>query len=405
LESESKILEPGENETGTSHTVRRMTLFAYGFRPFFLLAGIYAALVIPLWMALIYGADLPMVMPPPAWHVHEMLFGFIAAAVAGFLLTAVPSWTGNRGYAGRPLVVLVLLWLAGRVVVSLPTGLPLLWVGIIDLAFIPALALTVMPALIRSGNRRNLVFFVLLALLFATNLEFHYRGAVSNEPLMVTINIMLFMVVMVGGRILPAFTSSALKSEGFDVRISRFAPLDNSIPVVIASIIVIDRLAPASRYAGFAAALATMLLVAQLIRWQTWRSWRSPILWVLHLAYTWLAVGLLLKSVWIFGLAVPAMSWLHALTVGAFSTMILGVMSRVSLGHTGRKLIAPGMVVVAYLLLTLAAILRVFGPIVVPAAWSWSIIGASVLWSAAFVLFVIRYTPILCSPRVDGKPG
>ena len=269
------------------------------------------------------------------WHAHEMLYGFIGAAIAGFLLTAIPSWTGHRGFAGKPLIALVILWLAGRIAVSLPLGLPPLWVAVADLLFLPALALTLLPALIRSGNRRNLVFILLLALLFAANLIFHYQGAQTADPLLITINVVLFMVAMVGGRILPAFTSSGLKSRGLDVSIGRFPPLDKSIPTAIVGIAVVDCFAAGETAAGVAALLTVLLLIAQLLRWQGYRTRGLPILWVLHLAYAWLAVGLALKAAWVFGAPVPSMSWLHALTAGAYSTMILGVMSRASLGHTG----------------------------------------------------------------------
>ena len=381
-------------------------VFGYGFRPFFLLAAIHAALAIPVWLGFLLGFGLSApTLAPHSWHAHEMLFGFILAAVAGFLLTAVPSWTGQRGYAGTPLLVLALLWIGGRLVVTLPMGLSPLVVAVVDLAFIPALALTLLPALLRSGNRRNFVFIGLLAVLFASNLHFHLAGALSIEPLLLAVNVMLLMVALVGGRILPAFTSSGLKASGMDVRIPRSPLLDNAALVATLAVVVIDIVLPRSDFAAVAAACAALLLALRMSRWQGYRSLREPLIWVLHLAYLWLPVGMALKAAWLFGAPVPDTSWLHALTAGAFSTMILAVMSRATLGHTGRELVASTIVVAAYWLIGAAALLRVFGPILWPdAGWIW-MAASGALWSLAFLLFLVVYAPILCRPRIDGRAG
>ncbi len=381
-------------------------IFGYGFRPFFLLAGLHASLSIPLWIALLQGADMArMPLPAHAWHAHEMLFGFIAAAVAGFLLTAIPSWTSQRGYAGAPLAALVTVWLLGRVAMTAPLGLPP-WLGaVFDLAFLPLLVFMVLPALLRSGNRRNLVFIGLLALLFASNLHFHRQGGTSTVPLLLGLNVMLFMLTMLGGRIVPAFTSAGLKQRGLDVRIRRFQPLDRAVLLAVGAVLVFDLFVAGSRLAGFVAALAAALLAAQLAQWQGLRTRQVPLLWVLHLGYGWLPVCLALKAAWLFGAPLASSSWLHALTVGAFATMILGVMSRAALGHTGRELVAPGGAVAAYLLVTGAAITRVFVPLLAPSAAALAPTLAGVLWTLAFGLFVITFAPILWRPRADGRPG
>ena len=381
-------------------------LFAYGFRPFFLLAGIFAALAVPAWMIALSGYELPGAFRlANVWHAHEMIFGFITAAVSGFLLTAIPSWTGQRGFAGAPLIGLTLLWLAGRIVFAYPFGLSTLLVAMIDLAFIPVLALTILPALIRSGNRRNLVFIGILAALFATNLHFHGSGAVAVTPLLNSINIMLLLVTLVSGRVIPVFTSSGLKQQGIDIKIPRNSFLDIAILSTLAAILVVDIFLTQSILAAVLAIVAAILLVLQLSRWQGQRTLRFPIIWILHVGYAWLPVALLLKAAWLLGMPIPATSWLHALTVGAFATMILAVMSRAALGHTGRELIAPRSMAVGYLLLNAAAICRVFGPILGPQAlMSWLMVSA-VFWSLAFGVFVFVYGPILCRPRVDGRAG
>jgi len=334
-----------------------------------------------------------------------MIFGFFAAAISGFMLTAIPSWTGQRGYAGVPLVGLTLLWLCGRIVFAYPFGMPPIIVAIIDLAFLPVLALTLLPALIRSGNRRNLVFIGLLAALFATNLHFHTSGAIVVAPLHNGINIVLILVTLVSGRVIPVFTSSGLKQQGIDIKIPRNSFLDIATLITMATILVVDIFYVESILAALLAIIAAILLMLQLSHWQGQRTLRFPIIWVLHAGYTWLPIALILKAAWLLGLPIPSTSWLHALTVGAFSTMILGVMSRAALGHTGRELIAPRSMTVGYLLLSVAAICRVFGPILWPQSLMTWLVAAAVLWSLTFVVFVIVYAPILCRPRADGRAG
>jgi len=381
-------------------------VLGYGFRPFFLLAGIHAVLAIPVWLFLLQGvASFVSPIPPLAWHAHQMLFGFISAAVAGFLLTAVPSWTASRGYAGAPLLGLTLIWIAGRLVTTFPLGFTALTVAFVDLVFIPVLVLTILPSLIRSGNKRNLVFIGMLAALFAANLHFHLAGATKVDPLQLGVNVILLMVAMVGGRILPAFTSSGLKQRGIDIRIRRYPPLDIAALMAILAVLIVDIFFPGTIFAAIAATVAAALLALRLARWQGHRTLHEPIIWVLHVAYAWLPIGLALKAAWLFGAPIPDTSWLHALTTGAFSTMILAVMSRAALGHTGRELVAPGLIVIAYYAIGVATLMRVFGPMLLADAWRFWMIGSGSLWSLAFFLFVLVYTPILCSPRVDGRAG
>jgi len=410
VETGSTALTRGEDCVEMSAVNRRSlfwpTVLAYGFRPFFLLAGLQATLFIPVWLLILLGdGGFTPVLSPLAWHAHEMLFGFIAAALAGFLLTAIPSWTGQRGFAGAPLLLLVLLWMAGRLVTTLQLDLGPVVVAIVDLAFLPALALTVLPALIRSGNRRNLVFIGILAALFTANLHFHLVGATRVDPLQFAINVVLLMVALVGGRILPAFTSSGLKQRGIDIKIKRYPLLDVSALLAVFAVLLVDVLLPATILAAVTAALAAILLALRLVRWQGHRTLRDPILWVLHMAYAWLPVGLALKAAWLFGAPIPQASWLHALTSGAFSIMILAVMSRAALGHTGRKLVATGPLVAAYWLVGAAALVRVFGPMLAGDAWRLWMIASGALWTLGFLLFVVVFAPVLCRPRADGRAG
>jgi uncharacterized protein involved in response to NO len=279
------------------------------------------------------------------------------------------------------------------------------WAAAIDLAFFPALALMLLPAMLREGKKRNLVFILLLALLFVSNLHFHAAGALSTAPLRLGLDTMLFMLTLLGGRIVPAFTSAALKQRGLEIRIGRYRPLDNAVLFAAGAVLVVDLVAPDGMLAGVIAAIGAALLGLQLVRWQGHRCLGDPLLWVLHAAYAWLPISLALKAMALLGAPLPGNAWLHALTVGAMSTMIIGVMSRAGLGHTGRPLVAPPAMHAAYLALTAAALARVFGPLAYPSATAWWHGIAAALWSTAFVVFIVVYAPMLCRPRVDGRPG
>ncbi|HEY6928023.1 MAG TPA: NnrS family protein [Steroidobacteraceae bacterium] len=391
-------------------TVMTRALWSYGFRPFFLGAGVLAALLIPWWAgALAWGLPLGTKWPPALWHGHEMLFGFIVAAVAGFLLTAVPSWTGERGFAGRPLVLLATVWALGRLAAATSALWPAGWVAAIDLLFIPALAAFVLPPLVRASNRNTPLLGVLLAL-WATDAAFywylgHGDAALARRALFVGIDILLLLVTVIGGRIVPAFTSAALKQRGVSSQVSAWR---GTTPLAIVSMIAVallDLWRPESPAAGIVAAVAAVVQMVRLAQWRGTLTLRMPIVWVLHFGYLWLPLGLGLKALALLGGAAFASFYLHALTIGAATTMVVAVMTRASLGHTGRPLVVARPTAFAYGLLSAAAVVRVFGPSLLPFAYIWVVVLAAALWTAAFVLFLAVYGPILLSPRVDGKPG
>ena len=388
----------------------RTALFAYGFRPLFMAAGISAAVLVPWWVAVVvFGFPQPTDWAPGLWHGHEMLFGFIGAAVGGFLLTAVPSWTGARGFAGKPLKLIVALWLLARVLIAAAAHVPLALAATVDLAYLPALAILVAPPIIRSRNR-NLPLLAVLASLWVCNLVFyrsiaHDDAGSARQAMIVGIDIMLLLVTIIGGRIVPAFTASALKLAG-NPKAMRNWPLVT--PLTVASmlgVILTDILVPDGRLAGSIALLAGIAQFIRMAQWGGIHTRRLPIIWVLHVGYLWLPVGLMLKGLSLStGTAVGAF-WLHALTAGALATMIMAGMTRASLGHTGRVLIAPRLIPSAYGLLVVAAAVRVFGPAVAASEYLWTIGLAGLSWLAAFVLFLWVYTPVLCCPRLDGRPG
>ncbi len=387
----------------------KVRLFASGFRPAFLMTGLAALTLVPAWVAVwIFGAPLGSNWPPTLWHAHEMVFGFVAAAIAGFLLTAVPSWTGHRGFAGTPLIILVAVWFSGRLVIVTGGAWPAGVVLAIDVGFLTLLAGLLAPPLLRARNR-NTPLLLVLGLLVICNIAFHWAlmrrdASAASHALLMAIDIALLMVTVIGGRILPAFTSSGLRASGSKATV-RVWPLTATTAIgVMVAVALVDLLWPNSRGAGVLAGVAAIIQTIRLAQWRTTATFRQPILWVLHLAYAWLPLGLALKSLALLvGFAVSAF-WLHALTIGVLATMIFGVMTRAALGHTGRPVVAQPLTVAAYVLLLLAGFARVFG---MSAGLNYSlvILLSASLWTSAFALFLWVYVPILCSPRVDGKSG
>lgn len=382
-------------------------LFAYGFRPNFLAAGMAAALLVPLWVASLAGAaTLPVRWPGSLWHGHELLFGFVAAAIGGFLLTAVPSWTGQRGFGGAPLVALAVVWLLGRLAPFAPPAVPDAVVALVDLAYLPAVVALVAPLLFRTRNR-NRALLVVLAALTACNAGFHWATAradfaSASLALLTTVNLAVLLTTVIGGRIVPAFTNSGLGIPGA-VRPS-LPWLERTVITATALVVVVDVLAAGTAAAGAIAALAGAAHAVRAWRWSPLRTTGTPLVWILHLGYAWIPAGLLLKAAAVLGGAPFAAFWLHALTAGALTSMIVAVMTRASLGHTGRELRAAPVTVAAYLLLTAAAATRVFGP-ATGIDYRVLLAAAAALWTAAFAAYLLVYAPILAGPRADGRPG
>jgi uncharacterized protein involved in response to NO len=329
-------------------------------------------------------------LPGVYWHAHEMLFGFVMAAIAGFLLTAVPSWTGTAGFAGRPLYLTVGLWLAGRVAMAIPDVLPLWFAALAELALLPALLVLLAPPILRARNR-NLPMLGVITLLWLIDAAF-MRAMITGDMLLaagatrVAVDLVLVLVVVIGGRIVPAFTGNALRKLAKPLTLN-------------------DLFFPDGVAAGVLAAIAAIAHTIRLSGWKSFRVSREPILWVLHAGYAWVPVGLALKAAYLLGDFSWAAKWQHAITFGAFATMILAVMTRASLGHTGRPLVVTRAISIAYAFLILGALLRVFGGAWTPHLYLWTLTGSGLAWVAAFAIFVWVYGPILMSPRVDGRQG
>jgi uncharacterized protein involved in response to NO len=386
-------------------------LWGRGFRPFFLAVGVYGFLVVAAWTAIWRGAlAAPGWLSPAWWHGHEMLFGLVAAAIAGFLLTAAPVWTSRPALHGRPLAAVFGLWALGRLAMLGAGHLPAGLVAAIDIAFLPLVAGVLVRTLWRAGQRRNYGIVALLGVLALANAAVHaqalgFAGGSAPWALRFTADLVVVLIVVIGGRITPGFTTNALLRLGVDARASSRPWLDRLAVVSVTLLAAVDLVAPRGVASGVLAAAAGSAVAARMVGWQTLRTWRDPLVWSLHAGMAWVAMGLLLVAAGDLGRAVPATAGLHALTAGAMGAMILAVMTRVSLGHTGRPLVLPKGALGSYVLVHAGALARVGaalepGPLQQPLL----LIGG-VLWAAAFGLFAILYAPILVRPRIDGRDG
>ncbi len=382
-------------------------LLSAGFRPFFLGSAVWAAIGIPLWLA-VYSDDtaLPSLLPPLIWHVHEMVFGFAAATVAGFLLTAIPNWTGRMPLQGRPLAVLVALWVAGRAGILLSGLIGGYAAAVADLTFPVAFLGAVAREIVAGKNWRNLPMLAALSLLLVGNLLVHLDalGVADTAELGNRIGVatLLMLIALVGGRIIPSFTRNWLAKNRPEVSPPRpDSRFDRAVLGVTALALVSWAVAPDAVVSAWGTIVAGGAIGLRMSRWRGGKTMSEPLLVILHVGYGWLAAGLLLLGLDELFDLLPMTAALHVLTVGAIGTMTLAVMTRASLGHTGRPLVAGSGTKVIYALVTLAALLRVLSPFagaqMMPILWA---AGAS--WAAAFGLFAILYGRVLTQPRATG---
>ncbi|HEU5273929.1 MAG TPA: NnrS family protein [Xanthobacteraceae bacterium] len=378
-------------------------LFSAGFRPFFLAAAVWAALAIPLWL-LVFSGTLALApgLAPVVWHVHEMVYGYGAATLAGFLLTAIPNWTGRLPLQGAPLMGLVLLWVAGRAALLAPAlGAPA--VAAADLAFPVAFLAVVAREIIAGRNWRNLPMAAALASLLIGNALVHAEAlgwsATAEAGNRLGIATLAMLISLVGGRIVPSFTRNWLvKILPGAAAPAPFQMFDRIALALTALALALWVIVPDTRAASVAALVAGVALAARLARWRGGPTWREPLVLVLHLGYGWLALALFLMGLNGLVPLLPPTTALHALTVGAIGTMTLAVMTRASLGHTGHALTAGHGTVTIYALVTLAALLRLIAPLG-GSEYLGLLALAGAAWSGAFGLFVVLYAPALARPR------
>ncbi|HZD25711.1 MAG TPA: NnrS family protein [Alphaproteobacteria bacterium] len=378
-------------------------LFREGFRPFFLLAGTWALAAIALWLAMLAGRlPLPGEFDLLAWHMHEMVFGYATATVAGFLLTAIPNWTGRLPLQGPSLIGLVALWLAGRLAMAGTVWLGPWATAALDLAFLLVLLAAVAREIVAGRNWRNLPVSAVLGLLATANLLFHAGVLELANTLSLSIRLgiglLVLLIALIGGRVTPSFTRNWLVKRGVERLPASFGHVDRAAMVLAGLGVAGWVAAPESRVTAVLLLAASLALALRLARWQGHRTLAEPLLLALHLGYAWVPVGFAVLAVSILHPAFPPSSALHALTVGAIGTMTLAVMTRAIRGHTGRPLSADGVTTALFAAITLAVLLRLAAALVPD--WYFVVVdGAGLAWIAAYVLFLVRYGPMLLRPR------
>lgn len=393
-------------ENRMSHSAPRFALWQLGFRPFFLLAGLSAVLLMLYWLLIYFGQlPTPYYSNPAFWHSHELLFGYTTAVIAGFLLTAVKNWTGRQTLQGVPLMLLTLLWLAGRLAIGLAAFIPQPVVMLIDVAFLPVLGVAVAIPLLQVRQYPNLLIFTaVLVLMTVANVQSHLEPTTIHPLPGSGIQLMLYLIMLLiaimAGRVVPFFTERGLGG----VKLTIYPWLER---MAILSIVLYALAAWLPLNEITRLALAAVALVLNGARWFSWQHpglWRVPMLWVLHLAYAWLVLSLLFGVLAQLGMVSPVVE-VHAFTVGTLGMITLGMMARVSLGHSGREISASPLTTLAFVCLFLAALIRVGGALIGGDSYAFSIAASATFWLLAFGLFVIEYIPVLINPRIDGRPG
>ena len=376
-------------------------LFSYGFRPFFLLGAVYSGLAILLWLPLLHGRlTMPTAFTLRDWHVHEMLFGYVAAVVTGFLLTAVPNWTGRLPIQGGPLIVLLMIWIAGRVAVTFSGLIGWMPAAAIDGAFLLGLAAVVLREIVTGRNWRNLKVAGIISILAASNVAFHLEAALMGGADLATrlaIGTIILLIVLIGGRIVPSFTRNWLARQGAGRLPAPFDRFD--LITIAASIIALAAwvVLPDARPTGVVLIAAAVLQMVRLGRWAGYLCAAEPLVLILHVGYAFVPIGFALVGAAALDL-VPPTAGIHAWTAGAAGTMTLAVMTRASLGHTGHDLIASTPTQLIYGMVVVAALARI-GAALAP-QWTTPLLDAAALaWTGAFLGFALVYGPMLCRPR------
>ncbi len=386
-----------------SRADRLQVLLSYGFRPFFLGAALWGAIAIALWIAILTaGVSIPTRFDPLIWHIHEMLFGFVMAAMAGFLLTVVVAWTGRKPVSGAWLGVPVALWLLGRLELLISQWSPVWFAITADVIFPLALTATTARELIAANNRRNFLILAPLRVLTATDLPIDLsmegQETLSGYGWRLVLTAILIMISAVGGRIIPSFTRNWLVARGETRLPAPTALVDPASLGVLHATLLVWVLFPTAYATGIALPVAAVTNLWRLVRWRGAATRSEPLLAIMRAGYGWLVLGVGALGFASIDTAFPLDAAVHALTVGAIGTMILAVMTRVSRGHTGRRLSADRTTTGIYVLVILAACARVSAALA-PGARENLLLAAAAFWIAAFTLFALRYAPCLLQPR------
>ncbi|CAG9196277.1 NnrS protein involved in response to NO [Paraburkholderia sabiae] len=391
---------------GRYRPAQRFALLNLGFRPFYLAGAGFAVLALTVWLLVLAGVPAMghylLKLDPIGWHAHEMVFGFAASVVAGFLLTAVRAWTGMQTTSARVLAALVLLWLCARVLVWSGPAVP---AALVDSAFLPCVAFVLLRVLMKAGNRRNYFLVPVLLTFAALNVAFHVLTQMGHADLALrciyaSAGIVVLLVSVIGARVIPMFTSNAI--PGFITR--RWTWVERiAAPLTLIALFADAAALPSMAIATLAFA-ACVVHCARMIGWRSYKVRGPVILLILHVAYAWMPIGFALLGLSALGFVAHSVA-LHAFTAGVIGGAIIAMITRTARGHTGRPLAADTRDVASYALVTLGSALRIVGPLVAPAhyqLWIWS---AGVCWIAAFAIYVGAYARPLMRPREDGKPG
>lgn len=397
-------------------------LLRLAFRPFFLAGGLFSTIAMAWWIWVWQGLSEWQVYGGSVWwHGHEMVFGFGCVIVVGFLLTAVKNWTGTIGFRGWPLLGLFLLWLLGRLVLAFSFIMPasvasgstlsaaVFWIAFIDMLFLPASAIAMFIPVYKVRQWRNM-FFVPILLSFSLLNGVSHWAIVNNQPelanrvLHSAILILCLVIAIIGGRVIPMFTANGTgTAKATAIKWLDQMSITSLVLVVLCSLIGFSYFNRDVLVVVFF--ISALLNAYRFIRWGFWKCWNVPLLWSLHLGYAFLPLGLFAMACYFSGLLTNFGIALHVFSVGAVGSMILSMTSRVSLGHSGRSLQPPKLMSLAFMLIFLAAVFRVFVPEFLPGYYQPGIVAAGIAWILAYLIFCFCFGPMLLRKRIDGQPG
>jgi len=372
-------------------------ILSYGFRPFFLFGSLYAGCAVLAWIWMIVeGTNLPGLFQGVAWHAHEMIFGYLAAIIAGFILTAVPNWTGRLPVRGAPLGALVLAWFAGRIAVAI---LPWPWIALlIDAAFLVLLAAGLWREIIAGRNWRNAPICVLISVFAAANILAHLGQSFENLSGYgdrLALGVAALLIGLIGGRVVPSFTRNWMARLGVELKPAPFGRFDLVVLIVAGLALASWVAAPTAFMTGALLIAGGLLHLVRLARWRGDKTLREPIVAIMHVGYFWLALAfVMIGGAIVFPNMIDASSSLHALGAGAIGTMTLAIMTRATLGHTGHEITAGAATLAIYCLVTIGAAARVAAPYL-PVDYVLAISAGGAAWAAAFLLFALAYGPLL----------
>jgi uncharacterized protein involved in response to NO len=383
-------------------------LLAKGFRPFFLVGALFVGIALPVWSLVLSGRmGAPTYLDAVTWHAHEMVFGFGAAILAGFLLTAVGNWTQSETAVGGPLLGLVAAWGLGRFAMMASDLLPPAVVAGLDALFLPLLTITLARPIVRARNARNYPVIVALLALTMANVLVHLDAlgvvaALRRRAMLVSVDVIVFFLVLVTGRVVAMFTKNATRAAS-----CRNDPrLESMASIAAAAVLVVDALVVGpSLPRAVVLAVAAILVAARAFHWGARASLGEPMLWILHVGHGFLPLGLALRALAEISSRVPPSLGMHAITAGAIGSLCLGMMARVSLGHTGRAITAPRGIPLAFVAVVVAALVRMSAAVFPVGASLALLVGSALTLAIAFVVFAVTYARILVGPRADGKAG